>query len=358
MRVRRGEERRPQEALGERGGIDRGIFQRTNDRLLALDRAGRAGLLRPLDDALMVRGRREVAEDRFTVGREVRREDPPGAVDQREVVAERERQARERRPGLIDRRARLQHVPGHDRDPETIAQDLPATEGQGDGQPGVVHPIQEAPQAIAHADHAAVQQVRRPDDALEPRWRVVVVAGEQGPPVACPRALRARGEVGRGPVERQHPRREITAAGQLDHPLVRRHELRHVRAEHPGARRVRRARLLALAEEPLPVVRPSLLEDGTPAFAELELLDRAEREREHPHGGQMLAGGRRRVEHPQRSLNPNGSGSCVGGSSGSSGTLAYCALTPEIQPLARSSSSCSSFMNRPRVTRMPRSAPG
>src|SRR5438552_697535 len=100
VRVRRGEERRPQEALGERGGVDRGIFQRTNDRLLALDRAGRAGLLRPLDDALMVRGRREVAEDRFTVGREVRREDPPGAVDQREVVAERERQARERRPGL------------------------------------------------------------------------------------------------------------------------------------------------------------------------------------------------------------------------------------------------------------------
>src|SRR5439155_26790543 len=50
-----------------------------------------------------------------------------------------------------------------------------------------------------------------------------------------------------------------------------------------GARRVRGARLLTFAEEPLPVVRPPLIEDGAPALAELELLDRAEGEREHAH---------------------------------------------------------------------------
>ena len=302
MGVRRREERRPQEALGERSGVHRGIPQRTNDRLLAFDRAGRASLLGPFDDPLVIGGRRDVAEDRLTVGREVRGEDPPAPVDQREVVAERIRESRQRHPGLLDRRAGLQDVPRHDRDPEAVAQDLPAAERQRDGEPRVVHPIQEAPEAVAHADHAAIQQTRRPHQAFEPRRRVVVVASEQRTPLARPGALRTGREERRRLVEREHARRQVAAPRQLDHPFVRRDQLRHVRAEHPRARRVRRASLLALAEEPLPVVRPPLLEDGAPAISELELLDGAEREREHAHG---RADARRRTRErraPQRAF--------------------------------------------------------
>ena len=90
-------------------GVHRGIIQRTNDRLLALDRAGRASLLGPFDDALMVGGRRDVA-GRSARGRATRYavRTRPVAIDQREVVAERIRQSRQRRPGLLDRRAGLQ----------------------------------------------------------------------------------------------------------------------------------------------------------------------------------------------------------------------------------------------------------
>ena len=87
------------------------------------------------------------------------------------------------------------------------------------------------------------------------------------------------------------------SARELDHPLVGGHQLGHVRAEHPHARRVGRSGFLALAQEPLAVVRPALLEDRRPLRTELQLLDRPERERHHLH---------------QSILKPNGSG-LIGG---------------------------------------------
>ena len=91
--VRGREQRRPQEAVEEPRRVDGPVVEQTEDRLLALDRPRRAGLLRPLDDALVVGRRRERAEDRLAIGRQVRGQHRAGRVDEREVVAERVRQA-------------------------------------------------------------------------------------------------------------------------------------------------------------------------------------------------------------------------------------------------------------------------
>ena len=75
------EQRRTQERVGESlGGLGL-VLQQLHDAPFALDRAGRPRLLRPLHDALVVRGGGERAEDGLAVGRQVGGEQPTAGID-------------------------------------------------------------------------------------------------------------------------------------------------------------------------------------------------------------------------------------------------------------------------------------
>lgn len=76
VRVGGREQRRLEEGVNERVRSLRLVAQQVHDAALTFDRAGHPGLLGPFHDRLMVRGGRELAEDRFAIGRKVRRSGP------------------------------------------------------------------------------------------------------------------------------------------------------------------------------------------------------------------------------------------------------------------------------------------
>src|SRR5262249_47946561 len=112
---------------------------------------------------------------------------------------------------------------------------------------------------------------------------------------------------------------------------------------------------VALLEIPALVDRPRGVEQRPPAGPGLGLGERMEREGDgHGHGTVLPESA-----ETYSILKPNGSGVGVSTAcSSSTGTPRNCRLMPSTHVRARAPSSCSSSMNRPRVTRMPRSAPG
>ena len=191
---------------------------------------------------------------------------------------------------------------------------------------------------VTRPDHGA-HPSRVENRALESFRCVVVVSGKDRR-CSSPDGLRAPREIrGRRP-HGEKARLEVAATCERTHMLVGRKQLRHVLPERPHRLGVRRAGGDAVLEEPRLVARPVTLEEVGPAFSGLELLDRLE---------------------PQHYsiLNENGSGSRTGtASTPSLGTVENCRLIPSIQAQARSVSSWSSVCRRPRVTRIPMSAPG
>ena len=244
---------------------------------------------------------------------------------------------------LGDGRARLEQVAQDERHPESVAEHRPAAERERHGQAVLVDPVEQAPQAVARPHDPLPGPRRVPDDALEARRRVVVVADEERPAGAAVDALRAAAQIRRRVHHREHPGGDIAAAGELDQPLPCRHQLGHVLAQHPRGVREVRAGGVAVAEEPLAVRRPQLLEDAAPRLARPILLQGAKCELDRLHSYNIL--------------NENGSGGGTG-AAGAAGSPVNWALTPVIQACARSVRLWSSSISRPRVTRIPRSAPG
>ena len=184
----------------------------------------------------------------------------------------------ERLARLLHRLARLEQVADDQRDAEAVSDLAPAAEGQRGREAGVVHAVEQAPEAVAHADHAPAGPGRRADDALRAGRRIVVVAHEDRIRVAAPRSLRAAHHKAGRPVEREKAGRQLVAAGELDEALVGGDQLGHVPAQHPAAGREIRASRLALLQVPAAVGRPHRVEGGLPLVPGLELLDRLERQ--------------------------------------------------------------------------------
>ena len=238
--VRGAVQRRFEERVLEPLAVELRVAEQVEHALLALLAADRLRVLRPLDLALVVGGGGEVDEPGGTARADVGGHVGAGAVEQREVLRRVHRDPRQR---LARRRhvvAGLEHVADDQRDREPVADVRAPAEGERDRQPAVVHPVEQPPQAVAHPDHAPLAPLRQAHDALEPVGRVVVVAHEQRL-AARPRALRAADdEPGRAP-ERQQPGGEVAAPGEVDEPIVGRHQLRHVVGERAAAGRVPRA---------------------------------------------------------------------------------------------------------------------
>ena len=173
--------------------------------------------------------------------------------------------------------ADLEQVAHDDRDAEAVADVAAAAERERDGEARVVDPVEQAPQAVAHPEHPAAAPLGQVDDALEARDRVVVVAHEHRR-VARPRALRAADDEARRPVEREQPRGQLVAAGELDEPLVGRDELGHVAGERAPAGVEVGPVGAAVLEVPRPVGRPHRVEARLPLRPGRELLDRLELE--------------------------------------------------------------------------------
>jgi hypothetical protein len=199
----------------------------------------------------------------------------------------------QRRARLGDGVAGLQHVTDDERDREAVADVAAAAERERDRQPGVVDAVEQPPQAVAHPDHAAVAPLGQVDDPLEPVDRVVVVAHQHRPALARPRALRAADHESRRAVQRQQPRGQGVAAGEVDQPLVHRHQLGHVVGQRALAGREVRALGAAVLQVPRAVRRPHRLEPRAPLLARLRLLQRLELEL-------LGAGDRRHGRRPPR----------------------------------------------------------
>ena len=221
-----------------------------------------------------------------------------------------------------------------------------------DGEAGVVHAVEQAPQAVAHADHAVPAPCRRL--ARRPRSapaRSRSCAPAPGRPAM--RRLRAARQVRRRVVQRQHPRGHVAAAGQVDQPLVDADQLRHV------ARSIRRAVHVARAARRRP---PAGTTAGSPATSASKnarqrgpgrgLGDRVERE--------GMARPRSTTTADSQHLEAERLGAAIHGrrrrDRDAPRTAPLIALDPRRARgrRARGRRPCS----RPRVTRMPRSAPG
>ena len=247
-----------------------------------------ARVLGPLDHVLVVRRRRRRPERHAPVGREMGGEDVTRQVRQRQRVGQVVRKPREHRRRLGHVRARLEQVAQDERHPEPVAEHRPAAERERDRQAVLVDAVEQAPQAVARAHHALPIPCRVPDEPLQARGRVVVVSDEDRAAGAAEDALRAAAQVRRRVHHREHPRGHVAAAGQLDQPLPRRHELGHVLAQHPRRVGEARAGRLAVAQEPVPIRGPQLLEDAAPRLPRSILLHRAKCELDRLHSYNIL----------------------------------------------------------------------
>jgi hypothetical protein len=150
--------------------------------------------------------------------------------------------------------ASFQHVADHERDPEPLADLGPAAEGERDGQAGFVDPVQQAPQAVGHAEHPRTGE-RRPGHHRVEQPVIPVVVADQGRAARQDRRLRASGQEGRRVPQCEHGGRLGVLAEQARQPPPDRDEFGHVLVEPcpglpgggPGARAV---------PPPLPERRP------------------------------------------------------------------------------------------------------
>ncbi len=191
------------------------------------------------------------------VGAHIHRDGAFG-VDQGDVLRYADRDRAERGDGLADGVAGLQEIAQHDEDAEAGAVHVPAAEGEGDGESGVVHPVQQPPPLLLRPDHGA-QEVGGDDGAFALRGSEVVVA-QQGSGRA---GLCAAGE--------ERPQRGMGQIGfaagpaQLGgEPVEHRDQFRQARLEEPpGPRRARRR--TSLLAQPALGDGPPLLYVGRPA---------------------------------------------------------------------------------------------
>ena len=239
------------------------VGEQVEHALLALDGADRARVLGPVDLALVVGRGGDVAELGRAAGADVGGQVGAGAVEQGEVLGGVHGDRGERLARLVDVAADLEQVAHDDRDAEAVADVAAPAEGERDGEAGVVDPVEQAPQAVAHPEHPAAGPLGQVHEPLEARDRVVVVAHEHGL-VAGPGALRAADDEARRPVEREQPRGHLVAAGEPDEPLVGRHELRHVAGERAPAGLEVGPVGAAVLEVPGPVGRPHRVEARLP----------------------------------------------------------------------------------------------
>ena len=127
-------QRRLEERRDEPLAVDLRVREQAEHAALALLAADRPRVLRPLDLALVVGGRR----DRVELGRAVRPDvggqELARAIQQREVLRRVDRDPRERRARLGDRVAGLEHVAHDERDREPVADVAAAAERQRDGE--------------------------------------------------------------------------------------------------------------------------------------------------------------------------------------------------------------------------------
>jgi hypothetical protein len=228
---------------------------------------------------VLVVGRHRHGEDLgVTVGAEPDGGEVARPIEHRDVLRGVDRDPREHPAGLRDGLTDLEHVAHHQGDAEAVADRRTPAEGERGRQPGVVDPVEQPPQAVAHPDHPAPLPLGAEDHTLEPGRRVVVVAHEQRA-AARPHRLRAAGEVRGGIPHREHAGRQVAAAGQLDQPVVRAEQLRHVLAELAPAHGVAGEVRLAGMQKPFAIRRPALLEQALPAEAGKRLVDGLEGER-------------------------------------------------------------------------------
>ena len=212
------------------------------------------------------------------VGSDVRGDRVTLAVDDREVVGRLHRQPREHRDGVLGRRAQLEQVADDERHREAGAGGAPPAERERHAQPGVVDPVEQPPQAVAHAEHRAAGQLGPADHALQQLRIEVVVAHEQRL-VAGEDRLRAAGHQRRRVPQREHPRGHVSPAGELARAaptsgtssgMCSSSAWRHARYDGP--------RGVTVAQVPAPIGRPGRLEALLEAGAGLRLRDRVELE--------------------------------------------------------------------------------
>ncbi len=272
-------QRRPQERAHQLLDVDRLPAQQVAEQPLPLEAARHPRLLRPVEPLLVVGRRGPAGEARLAVRAEQRGDEVAVPVDHGEVVCHVHRQPLQRAAGVGGGLAHLEEIAQDEGDAEAIAHHAAPAERQRDRKARIVHAVHQTPQAVAHPDHPPAGERACVHDAFQQQRGIVVVADQRRRATREDR-LGAAGQVRRRVVERQHASRELVTAGEIHQPLPGGHELGHVRAQHPPARRVARTRRPAIAEIPAPVARPGEREERLPARPGLRLGDHVEGERE------------------------------------------------------------------------------
>ena len=155
--------------------------------------------------------------------------EPAGPVQRGDVVRHVHGNPAEHPDGLVNRLAHLEYVAHDDGDTEPLTDFTPAAEGQRDRQPRIVDAVEQPPEAVGHAKHAASGVGRLGHDTVEQPVVPVVVA-DQGRAAPEHHGLRAPGQKGRGipqrqrcpgvGVSRKHPGKLLPGSHELGHVLL------------------------------------------------------------------------------------------------------------------------------------------
>src|SRR5690348_10980476 len=283
-----GVQRRPQAGGDDADGVRAGREQFLQP-FLPLDRPDGRGVRRPLHFPLEVGGHRPAGGAGRAVRGQVHRGPAAAAVEHGDVVRHVHRDPAQRLHRFVRGRAGLEHVPDHQRDPEALAGLRPSAEGQRDGQPGVVDPVQQAPQAVEHAEYPAAAPGRPGHHGVE-QPVVPVVVPDQGGAAGQDGCLGAAGQERRRVPQRQRGLGTGILAEHGAEPLPGGHELGHVLLE-PGPGLGRGRPVAWSAVPPAPEERPGRVEVPLDVLAWFVLREGAQGQRDGPGLGRLLPGG-------------------------------------------------------------------
>jgi hypothetical protein len=149
--------------------------------------------------------------------------------------------------------------------PKPCAAHLPSAESQGNGKAIRVHPIEQAPAAVLHADDGLA--ILREAQATIEEARIEVVVADQCWTSLRPSHLRAAGHIRRRAPHAQETRCDIILLRDAAEGVVDRDQLRHVQLQQTATCHEVRALVQALALIPDLEQRPRAIEEGLPAVA-------------------------------------------------------------------------------------------
>ena len=285
----------------------------------------------------MVGGDRRMGQKGGAVRRHQCGQEIPLPVQNGDVVTHMRRDAGQGATRLFDRGAGLKDVAQDQRHTEPVAHDPPPAKGQRHRKPGIVDPVHQPPETVRCPHDGAPLPACMQHDAFEGPRIVVVIAHQDGF-LAGPDRLAASRQIGRRAVEAEEAGRQIAAARQRTKLFVKRQDFGHVGFKRPQTFAVGRARILPFPQPPCTVGGPMPVEKRGPFRA-----------------GPVFAYGPPPEVH-YMILNA-GSESAGPAAVIGKGSAEKADLIPWIHFSARSFSRNPLVIDRPRVTRMPRSAP-